>query len=309
MFLKILFVFFNLQAQSSVGLSSDKATKCQRVLRAYCPAFKSITSKNDKFLFTLTSGEQVFCDDQMNYDMMDPVQYNLRINAPDLSSIIEWEYPLGKITFPVTLKDGDPGRIRYEPLLLNIYGNSETDVKKNLVDVQFLGKKLRINGQHGAADALASIGKELESIEGFQKQFWKSRDYSGAFSWRKIAGTDRLSVHSFGAAVDFTIKNDNNKKTYWLWAAECIVPGCKKTEENLIVIPVNEKSLDTFVIKDSDLTSEQVVSIFEKYGYIWGGKWHHFDTMHFEYRPEFLDFNEQQKCPLEDDFTQALTTH
>jgi hypothetical protein len=28
--------------------------------------------------------------------------------------------------------------------------------------------------------------------------------------------------------------------------------------------------------------------IFEKHGFIWGGKWYHYDTMHFEYRPELL---------------------
>ena len=32
----------------------------------------------------------------------------------------------------------------------------------------------------------------------------------------------------------------------------------------------------------------EVVEIFEKYGFIWGGKWYHYDTMHFEYRPELL---------------------
>jgi hypothetical protein len=30
------------------------------------------------------------------------------------------------------------------------------------------------------------------------------------------------------------------------------------------------------------------VDIFERHGFIWGGKWGHFDTMHFEYRPELL---------------------
>ena len=32
----------------------------------------------------------------------------------------------------------------------------------------------------------------------------------------------------------------------------------------------------------------KIVEIFEKHGFIWGGKWYHFDTMHFEYRPELL---------------------
>ncbi len=30
----------------------------------------------------------------------------------------------------------------------------------------------------------------------------------------------------------------------------------------------------------------EIVRIFEKHGFIWGGRWHHYDTMHFEYRPE-----------------------
>jgi hypothetical protein len=32
----------------------------------------------------------------------------------------------------------------------------------------------------------------------------------------------------------------------------------------------------------------EIVAIFEKHGFIWGGKWYHFDTMHFEFRPELL---------------------
>jgi hypothetical protein len=33
---------------------------------------------------------------------------------------------------------------------------------------------------------------------------------------------------------------------------------------------------------------EQVIEAFEENGFIWGGKWHRFDTVHFEYRPEIL---------------------
>lgn len=26
----------------------------------------------------------------------------------------------------------------------------------------------------------------------------------------------------------------------------------------------------------------------ERHGFIWGGRWYHYDTMHFEYRPEMI---------------------
>ena len=32
----------------------------------------------------------------------------------------------------------------------------------------------------------------------------------------------------------------------------------------------------------------EIVEVFEKHGFIWGGKWYHYDTMHFEYRPEII---------------------
>ena len=33
---------------------------------------------------------------------------------------------------------------------------------------------------------------------------------------------------------------------------------------------------------------QEIVELFEKHGFIWGGKWSHFDLMHFEYRPEMV---------------------
>ncbi|QKQ24798.1 M15 family metallopeptidase [Candidatus Ruthia endofausta] len=31
-----------------------------------------------------------------------------------------------------------------------------------------------------------------------------------------------------------------------------------------------------------------IIDTFEKYSFIWDGKWYHHDTMHFEYRAELL---------------------
>ncbi|MBQ9537217.1 MAG: M15 family metallopeptidase [Desulfovibrionaceae bacterium] len=32
----------------------------------------------------------------------------------------------------------------------------------------------------------------------------------------------------------------------------------------------------------------EIVKSFEDTGFIWGGKWHEYDIMHFEYRPELI---------------------
>jgi hypothetical protein len=31
-----------------------------------------------------------------------------------------------------------------------------------------------------------------------------------------------------------------------------------------------------------------IVEAFERQGFVWGGKWLYFDTMHFEFRPDIL---------------------
>jgi hypothetical protein len=55
---------------------------------------------------------------------------------------------------------------------------------------------------------------------------------------------------------------------YWQW-------DCKCTDESK-VIPYR------------NVIPQGIVDIFEKHGFIWGGKWYHYDTMHFEYRPELV---------------------
>jgi len=83
---------------------------------------------------------------------------------------------------------------------------------------------------------------------------------SGAFNYRLIGGTNRLSSHAYGIAIDL----NNNKYDYWRWATR---------EEG-------QKRIDSY--------PKELVHIFEKYGFVWGGKWGNFDIMHYEYRPEII---------------------
>ncbi|RLV48050.1 M15 family peptidase [Nocardioides mangrovicus] len=68
--------------------------------------------------------------------------------------------------------------------------------------------------------------------------------YGGCFNARFIAGTNQLSYHAYGMAIDLN------------------VPG-------------NERG----TVGQMDRT---VVAIFKKWGFTWGGTWHYTDPMHFQ---------------------------
>ena len=43
-----------------------------------------------------------------------------------------------------------------------------------------------------------------------------------------------------------------------------------------------------------------LIKAFESFGFIWGGKWRYYDTMHFEYRPEILVLSNIAQTDLRD---------
>ena len=83
----------------------------------------------------------------------------------------------------------------------------------------------------------------------------------GTYNCRVIAGTDRKSVHGNGIAIDINV----GWSDYWR----------------------NHRPVDGKYPYKNRIPWE-IVEIFEAHGFIWGGKWYHYDTMHFEYRPELL---------------------
>ena len=99
-----------------------------------------------------------------------------------------------------------------------------------------------------------------------------------AFFWRVIKGTDRKSFHSLGIAIDVLPKNLHGKQTYWAWAKD-------KIGENWALLPFSQRWFPP----------KEVIEAFEAEGFIWGGKWGIWDTMHFEYRPEILLYNKNNQ--------------
>jgi len=100
---------------------------------------------------------------------------------------------------------------------------------------------------------------------------WKYniRNLAG-WNWRNVAGTQSRSFHSYGAAIDIIPRALGGRAVYWRWAGP-----------NWWSIPYERRYHPPAA----------VIKAFESYGFIWGGNWLFFDTIHFEYRPEVLILN------------------
>lgn len=183
--------------------------------------------------------------------------FDEKLDEPDLEDTFSIPYHTGPIT-PVTQENEDPGRIRFEPLFHATYGASQAQV--DVVSIEFLGQKLKVHRK--VAPIFARVEKRLEAVldkDPTLRPFLTNM--GGTFNWRKIANTNRQSAHSYGVSIDLNVARSH----YWEWAK----PKTPMHWENRI--------------------PQVIVDAFEAEGFIWGGRWYHYDTMHFEYRPELLD--------------------
>jgi hypothetical protein len=193
--------------------------------------------------------------------------FEARLNSADLNDQMSQCYP-GSFPASGPALNDDPGRLRYEAFFLRLYGASSSAVRSNLRPVMWTpaAQSVQFTGVGGADQALSRVAKAIAARPELVPLVAR---LAGTFNWRPIQGTTRMSSHSFGAAIDFQLPANLGK--YWLWA------GCK---------PGGPCRYPDAVLAHPGL--QEVVRIFEANGFIWGGKWHHFDTLHFEYRPELL---------------------
>ena len=230
----------------------------KKLLAAYSDKF---TGATDNAVIWYDNTKMVFDDGVRNKS------FKALLDSADLEDqVCAMTYQRNDFSAPK--KYDDPGRIRYEPFFRKMYGKTEQEVKANLVEITWLPKnvnqKIRVSKVNGVADKLKKISEELDNYPEFTKFLKKP---GGTFIWRTISGTNRLSTHCFGITIDINIDFSN----YWQWDN-----AAWKTKGEQIDLTYKNR------------IPVKIVEIFEKYGFIWGGKWYHYDTMHFEYRPELL---------------------
>jgi hypothetical protein len=142
---------------------------------------------------------------------------------------------------------------------------------ERLKSMRFLGHSVLVH--YSIMEELALVEERIKREAGTDSQVrqWVNRISTvTAWNWRNIAGTESRSYHAYGAAVDLLSANYRNANVYWLWTAESNSQWWKVPYSRRLHPP------------------DKVIKAFEAYGFIWGGKWMFYDTMHFEYRPEIL---------------------
>jgi D-alanyl-D-alanine carboxypeptidase-like protein len=190
------------------------------------------------------------------------------IDQPDIKDQFAFRYPLGADVKPPG-RNEDPGRIRFEPFFLKMYGDCRKgEVAGRLKSVAWMrrrgGGRLSITTINNVDQRLAAVVKDLDSLPAEMTKYLVPP--AGTYNCRVILNTSRLSVHAFGAALDV----NDTQADYWellkdrtgAFAWRNRMPGV-------------------------------IGEIFERHGFIWGAKWFHVDSMHFEYRPELIALAKQ----------------
>ncbi|WPC39748.1 M15 family metallopeptidase [Clostridium sp. JS66] len=225
------------------------------LMMAYPEYIKDINcDENNHVYLVMKSGKKILYDDKK---VKTPEQ---KLENADLQDTLEQAYPLTSIC-KLMDKDYDPGRYRSYELLKEVYGSSKQQIEKNLKSVNLKYTHVLFNNNNKAAEALGSAMENLIPLSRENEAVRRCLfPCMGTFNYRLVAGTNRLSPHSFGIAIDLA----SDKRDYWKWSSP----------------EQGEERLNSY--------SREVVETFEKNNFIWGGKWGHFDILHFEYRPEII---------------------
>jgi hypothetical protein len=224
-----------------------------RLVKAY-PDW--IASRDNDYVVLRNGAKFAISDHRANKSFDDLVEH------PDIDDMFYAPYPAGSIPKQPP-KNFDPGRVRFEPLFVAMYGDCRrNDVTPKLQTIEWLpahnGGRTAVTAVNAVDKALAAVSRELDTLPSDFIRFLVPT--SGTYNCRAVAGSSVRSMHAYGAAIDLNVKYAD----YWRWSTDPHSPIWKNR------IPI------------------QIVSVFERHGFIWGGYWYHFDTMHFEYRPELL---------------------
>lgn len=179
---------------------------------------------------------------------------------PDIATQLAQVYPIGKCATG-RKPDFDPGRTRSMAFLRAAYGANKYQVTRTTEVVDWFGTPVRFSSRHGAADALRRVRAALRQLPAKLQQAVKRP--ARTLDWVNVPNMERLSVHAFAIAIELRPEVADH------WLKNRVGPRRKR-------------------IRYRNRVPAEIVAAFERHGFIWGGRWHRYETGHFEYRPAMI---------------------
>ena len=266
---------------SFTGAQSDEDKKnmpdeIRAFYRAYSHFINEIKFTNDDWLISLRGVDLFWAEGKLlprdkKQEQAKYRPYGFYNYADDLPEIIK-EADAQMLERFKRYTESRKNQQRDNTFLETLYnGQNLKEIQKNIKTINFLG--FRIEVHESIINRYNAIDKEIKeaALKNPEiKQFLSSLGAASAFMWRDIENSKSKSYHSFGIAIDISPAKLGNKQIYWNWTANY--------NDKWYAVPYSKRWMPPM----------EVIKIFEKYGFIWGGKWLMFDNMHFEYRPEIL---------------------
>ena len=253
---------------ATAGSTALLAGRCRRWRRAHRSRRKSSSSCVRAYPETIAGadGNDLVLKDGTRLPISDgrsDKSFDELLNQPDIGDMFAFDYPAGAPA-AAPARNFDPGRIRVEALFRALYGDCRNGAlaktPQGAVGAEAWWRQRDLHHRARRRQGAGSgVGRARPLPASFAKYLVPS---AGTYNCRAIANTERMSMHAYAAAIDINTK----QTTYWQW----VKPGADGLYHWSNKIP------------------PEIVATFEKHGFIWGGRWYHFDTMHFEYRPELL---------------------
>jgi D-alanyl-D-alanine carboxypeptidase len=242
-------------AQDNISDAAENAVLMAKLVKAYPEYLKGFEGNE----IIWRDGTRMIFDDGIR-----DKPFETLLDNPSLRDQFAMRYPQGEPK-GIPAKNFDPGRVRHQPFFEKMYGRCETgEVQKKLVTIDWLpahgGGKIQVTTVNGIHNQLRAVSFELEKLPDVFMKYLRP-PLGGILACRTIGGTTRKSMHAYAAAVDI----NTTYTDYWRWGKQ-----------------------DSRRFEYRNRIPYEIASIFEKHGFIWGAKWYHFDTMHFEYRPELF---------------------
>jgi hypothetical protein len=246
----------------------EKASRAERYIRAYPDFF---TTYEESCLVARDGRKIPFEDGKVKDLDALIIDRTAGDDAFDPEDALHWDYPAGAaLPSASSPPSGDPGRIRPAAIFGYMYGATPAQRAKRIRYIKWPGtgkgkaRKVWVTTVNGVDKALEKVALAIGSLPDERKRELEGIVFHAEGPYghydRPVRGfPGRVSGHAYGISVDI-----NGDLTYF-WETNQGKPYRYRN------------NVPAFLVE-----------IFEKNGFIWGGRWHSYDSMHFEYRPELL---------------------